>query len=478
MRTRGTIDFLYNNNLKSISAKINIDVNNVGIRELLDKMFIGTDLTYKMLENNLIVVLSNTLAFQDIKVTGKITGANGEALAGVSVALKGTAIGTTTDNNGNFTLTVPEKGTLMVSFIGYQDQQVAVNSQSVINISMVASNKAMDEVIVIGYGTARSRDLTGSIVKMDGKVVADKPNANAVSSLQSRVSGLYVVNDGTPGSTPDVRIRGTVSIGQVHPLYVVDGVFSPNIDYINPNDIESIEVLKDASSLAIFGVKGGTGVIAVTTKKAKAGHTTVNFNTSYGFKNLVDKIKMANAAQFDTLFNQENANNGVPTPDYSFLTGNTDWVGAVTRTGIYSATNLSVAGASENNKFNMGLGFLVDQGIVKNQELQRMSISLNDEFKVNRSIKVGFNLIASRNHNPYDVTSTGTDVLNTARKVMPQIVPGTKAFQVANPYNTSDTITQYLYSMTDPALQNSGVQNPLIQLQNEWNKDIDYHKLL
>jgi TonB-linked SusC/RagA family outer membrane protein len=474
IETQGEYRFLYNNNLKSISAKINIDVSNVGIRELLDKMFTGTDLTYKMLENNLIVVLSNSLAFQDIKITGKITGANGEALGGVSISLKGTAIGTTTDNNGNFTLTVPEKGTLVVSFIGYQDQQVAVNSQSVINITMATSNKAMDEVIVIGYGTARSRDLTGSIVKVDGKVVADKPNANAISSLQSRVTGLYVVNDGTPGSTPDVRIRGTVSIGQVHPLYVVDGVFSPNIDYLNPNDIESIEVLKDASSLAIFGVKGGTGVITVTTKKAKAGHTTINFNTSYGFKKLVDRIKMANAAQFDTLFNQENANNGVPTPDYSFLTANTDWVDAVTRTGVYSATNLSVSGSSDNNKFNMGLGYLIDQGIIKNQELQRMSISLNDEFKVNKNIKVGFNLIASRNQNPYDVTSTGTDVLNNARKVMPQVSSQTKSFRVPNPYNNSDTINSILYSTTDAALQNSGVQNPLIQLQNEWNKDIDF----
>src|SRR5450631_796002 len=474
IENQGDYRFLYNNNLKSISAKINIDVSNVGIRELLDKMFVGTDLTYKMLDNNLIVVLSSTLAFQDIKITGKVTGANGEALGGVSISLKGTAIGTTTDNNGNFTLTVPEKGTLVVSFIGYQDQQVPVNSQSVINITMVTSNKAMDEVIVIGYGTARSRDLTGSIVKVDGKVVADKPNANAVSSLQSRVTGLYVVNDGTPGSTPDVRIRGTVSIGQVHPLYVVDGVFSPNIDYLNPNDIESMEVLKDPSSLAIFGVKGGTGVIAVTTKKAKAGHTTINFNTSYGFKKLVNKIQMANAAQFDTLFNQENANNGVTTPDYSFLTANTDWIGAVTRTGVYSATNVSVAGASENNKFNMGLGYLIDQGIIKNQELQRMSISLNDEFKVNKNIKVGFNLIASRNQNPYDVTGSGTDVLNNARKVMPQISPQTKSFRIPNPYNNSDTINANLYSTTDAALQNSGVQNPLIHLQNECNKDIDF----
>src|SRR5439155_10452047 len=128
------------------------------------------------------------------------------------------------------------------------------------------------------------------------------------------VPGLYIVNNGTPGQEPDIRIRGTVSIGQVHPLYVVDGIFNDNIDYINPNDIESIEVLKDPSSLAIFGVKGATGVIAITTKRAKAGQVLINFNTSYGIKKLVDKIKLANADEFKILFAEENANNGVATP--------------------------------------------------------------------------------------------------------------------------------------------------------------------
>jgi hypothetical protein len=157
IENQGDYRFLYNNNLKGISAKINIDVNDAGINEVLDKMFHGTDLTYKMLENNLIVVLSSTLAFQDIKITGKITGENGEPLAGVSIALKGTSVGTTTDNSGNFTLTVPEKGILVISSIGYPNQEVSINSQSVINIKMVPSGKSIDEVVVIGYGTARSR---------------------------------------------------------------------------------------------------------------------------------------------------------------------------------------------------------------------------------------------------------------------------------------------------------------------------------
>jgi TonB-linked SusC/RagA family outer membrane protein len=465
---QGTYRFLYNSRLDGIRDVINLDVSNASISETLKKAFTGTNLTFKILDNNLVVVLSSTLALQDITITGKVTGDNGEALSNVSITIKGTSKGATTDNNGNYTLTVPENGTLVFSYIGYTTQEVNVGSRSVIDVKLASSHQKMDEVVVIGYGTASRRDLTGSIVKIDGKEVADKPNTNPIASLQNKVAGLYVVNNGTPGSAPDIRIRGTVSIGQVHPLYVVDGIFNDNIDYLNPNDIESVEVLKDPSSLAIFGVKGATGVIAITTKKAKAGQTIINFNTSYGVKKLVDKIKMANASQFATLFDEENANNGVATPDYSKITANTDWIDAVTRPGKFTANNLSISGSTDKNKFNLGLGYTYDEGIIRHEQLQKMLISLGDEFKVNKAIKIGVNLNASRQNLPYDATW----VLDAARKVMPQVSAQAKQFTIPNPYGL-DTITRNLYSTVDHALQNSGVENPLIQLENEWNKTIN-----
>src|SRR5262249_38182118 len=148
---------------------------------------------------------------------------SGEPLSGVTVSVKGASTATSTDNNGNFTITVPEKGTLVISYIGYQTQEVAVNGQAVINVKMAAATRALDEVVVIGYGQATKRDLTGSIVKIDGKEISDKPNTNPVASLQGKVAGLYVVNNGTPGQSPDIRIRGTGSIASIAPLYVVDG---------------------------------------------------------------------------------------------------------------------------------------------------------------------------------------------------------------------------------------------------------------
>jgi TonB-linked SusC/RagA family outer membrane protein len=466
--------FLYNSRLSTIRTKIKIDVTDLDIKDVLNMMFMGTDLTFKLLDNNLIVVLSKTIAFQDIRITGKITSEAGEGLSGVTITLKGSTVGTSTDNNGNFTMTVPQNAVLIISSIGYESQEVSVDNRPVINLKLLAGNKVMDEAIVIGYGSASKRDLTGSIVKIDGKEVADKPNTNPIASLQDKVAGLSVVNNGTPGAAPDIRIRGTASLGNVHPLYVVDGIFNDNIDYINPNDIESIEILKDPSSLAIFGVKGATGVIAITTKRAKAGQTNISVNSTYGFKTLVDKIKVVNASQFNTLFAEENANNGVVTPDYSTLTANTDWIDAVTRTGQFNTDNVSISASTDKNKFNAGFGYQYDEGIIKHEQLKKILASFSDELKLSKAIKFGFTMNAARTNHPYDVSGSGTDVLNNARKVMPQISAGTKPFRVQDPYGAGgDTITANLYSQTDPALQNSGVQNPLIQLNNEWNKTIN-----
>lgn len=460
--------FLYNDETIKAGTKVDVDASDMPVTELLDKLFTDRSLHYKILPSNLVVITGREMDVQETKVSGKVTSSLGETLPGVSVKVKGSNLGTQTDAAGNFSLTVPDNAVLVFSYVGYVTQEIAVAGRTSISVSLVASTQKMDEVVVIGYGTANKRDLTGSITKVMGKEIADKPNTNPVASLQGKVAGLSVVNNGTPGQAPDIRIRGTVSIGQVHPLYVVDGIFNDNIDYLNPNDIESIEVLKDPSSLAIFGVKGATGVIAITTKKAKAGQVIVNFNTSFGTKKLVDKIKLVDANGFNTLFAEENANNGVATPDYSKLTANTDWIDAVTRTGKFSNNNLSVSGSTDKNKFNLGLGYIYDEGIIKHEKLEKMQLSFSDEFKISKAIKVGVVLNSSRQNNPYNATS----ILDNARKVMPNVSAGTKRFKVANPYG-GDSIISDIYSGLATSLQNSGVVNPLLELENTWNKNIN-----
>ncbi len=410
--------FLYNDETVKSGTKVDVDANNTPVTDVLDKLFENRSLSYKILDNNLVVITGKNTEVRQTKVSGKVTSSTGEVLPGVSVKIKGSSLGTQTDASGSFSITVPDNAVLVISYVGYVEQEISVSGRTEISVSLVASTAKLDEVVVIGYGTANRRDLTGSIAKIAGKEVADKPNTNPVASLQGKVAGLSIVNNGTPGVAPDIRIRGTVSIGQVHPLYVVDGILQDNIDYINPNDIESMEILKDPSSLAIFGVRGATGAIVITTKRARAGALTVNFNTTFGVKKLVDKIKMANASQFDMLFKEENDNNNIADslrPNYSALTGNTDWIDAVTRVGKYSASNLSVSSSTEKNKFNMGLGYTYDEGLIQHEKLDRMLLSFSDELKVSNHIKVGINLNLTHQNDPYTYNGANNSILNQAQ---------------------------------------------------------------
>lgn len=260
----------------------------------------------------------------------------------------------------------------------------------------------IEEVVMIGYGTARKRDLTGSITKVEGSSVSDKPNANPVASLQGKVAGLNVVNSGQPGQTPDIRIRGTVSRYHTAPLYVIDGVFSDNMDFVNSNDIESIEVLKDVSSLAIFGVRGANGVIIVTTKKAKSGKPTVTLSSSVGTKFMTGKPSMTNAEDFKLLYDMNRANQGLaPYPYYNIYTANTDWVDEITNNGAIIAKNdLSIAASSDKNKLYIGLGYLEEQGIVRHENLRRFNFNINDEYSFNRNFKIGVQVNASHTKLP------------------------------------------------------------------------------
>ncbi len=403
---------------------------------------------------------------QNVQVTGKVSSATGEPVIGVTVSVKDGVAGTSTDENGDFSIEVPGNATLIFSSVGFASQEIPVNNQTTINVTLVESvGPALDEVVVIGYGTANKRDLTGSIVKVAGKDIADKPNANPVASLQSKVAGLSIVNNGTPGAAPDIRIRGTISIGSVNPLYVVDGIFNDNIDYLNPNDIESIEILKDPSSLAIFGVRGAAGVIAITTKRAKAGQVLVNLTSSYGFKKLTDKIKLVDAAGFRELYEEERANLGVTEPfNYTPWTGNTDWIDAVTRTGQFSSNSLTVSGSTEKNRFTLGVGYIMDEGIIRNEKLHKITLSFSDELKLSKNIKVGFNFNGTRQRLPYGATW----VLDAARKVIPIVPDGTIDVYTKNPYGLDSTNYNLYYGLPD--IQASGVVNPLIQLENEWDK--------
>ncbi|MEP7228688.1 MAG: TonB-dependent receptor [Ginsengibacter sp.] len=392
---------------------------------------------------------------QSTTVTGKIIGSDGSPIGGVTVQEKGKTAGTATDATGNFSLGVSSaNATLNISSLGYDSQDVLLAGRTNVNVVLKGSAaKELEQVVVIGYGSAAKRDLTGSIVTVKAKEIADRPSANPLSLLQGKVAGLSIVNSGRPGGEPDVRIRGTNTINGVKPVYIVDGILNDNINFLNPADIESIEVLKDPSSLAIFGVRGANGAIAITTKKAKAGQLLVNFNSSVGIKKVQDRIKLTNAAQFKELYSEQLANQAAGTYDYGFWNANTDWQDEIFQDGVLNYNNVSITGASDKNRFYMGLGYINEEGIIKHEQLKKYTINLSDELRVSKGIRFGFTFSGYRAELPLPDGQANGAVGSAIR---------------AAPIAPVDDAATGLYH-TLPSFQRAQVYNPLVGVEVQKN---------
>jgi TonB-linked SusC/RagA family outer membrane protein len=393
---QGTYRFLYNSRLNSISHRISLDVSDEDINAVLGKMFSGTDLIYRQMENNLIVIISNSPAPQDIRITGKVTSATGEAIAGVSVQLKGTTTGTTTDNNGNFALTVPQTGTLVFSSIGFETQEKPITDQPVLNITLAPSTKVIDQVVVVGYGVQRKLDVTGSVGQIKGDEIAKQASVNPISGLQGKMAGVQITNTGTPGSAPDIKIRGLGTYSSnAAPLYVVDGVWVTDVSFLNPSDIESVSVLKDASSEAIYGLRGANGVVLITTRKGK-GKTTVNYNGTVGYQVANNIPKMADAHEYAIMFNElTRANGGSTFLDSSQFGKGTDWFAQSLRNAIITNHQVSVNGGNDKSTFNLSLGYLAQQGVLKTNDYDRYTGSFGQDVQLSRFVKTGYSVIGS-----------------------------------------------------------------------------------
>lgn len=344
-----------------------------------------------------ILLLATVPAFSQTKtVTGVVTDITGEPLIGASVLVQGTSNGVITDIDGKYSIQATPENILEFSYVGMVKQAIKVGNQSVIDVQLKDDSNLLAETVVIGYGSAKKRDLTGSITNIKGDEIANMPSTNPLSSLQGKVAGVQIVNNGRAGDDPEIRIRGTNSINGYKPLYIVDGLFNDNISFLNPEDIESMEILKDPSSLAIFGVRGANGVIIITTKKAKEGQTRVNINTSFGWKSVVDKIKMVDAGQFKELYNEQLTNQGNAPFDFSPWTANTNWQDEIFQTGFITNNNISVTGASEKHSFYLGVGYAYEQGNIKHEKYSKVTINASNEFKITPDLKIGFQFNGAR----------------------------------------------------------------------------------
>lgn len=343
-----------------------------------------------------LLLMATSLFAQEKTVTGTVTDSANEPLIGASVLILGTANGTITDLDGKYSIIASPEDVLVFSYVGMVKQEVKVGSQDVINVQLKEDSQMLAETVVIGYGSAKKRDLTGSITNIKGAEIANKPSTNPLSSLQGRVAGVQIINSGQAGADPEIRVRGTNSINGYKPLYIVDGLFNDNINFLNPEDIESMEILKDPSSLAIFGVRGANGVIIITTKRAKEGQTLVNINTSFGWKHVVDRIKMVNAPQFKELYQEQLANEDNAPFDFSGWDANTDWQDEVLQNGFITNNNISVTGASEKHSFYLGMGYSYEQGNIRHEKFSKITLNASNEYKITDKIKVGFQFNGAR----------------------------------------------------------------------------------
>lgn len=425
--------FFYNDEVVDLDRIVNVQAKKETVESILKDIL--TNCNFKIENKNILLIpknqdVSNSVVQQTKRqVSGVVTDERGEPIIGANVIEKGTINGIITDLDGNFTLSVQDEAILQISYIGYTNQEIKVGNQTTFNIVLREDLLNLDEVVVIGYGTVKKRDLTGSVSSVDASKISSVPAANASEALQGRVPGLVVTNsDWSPGSSPTVMIRGKRSItANNDPLYVIDGVpVTGGISEISPADIESMEVLKDASATAIYGARGANGVILITTKQGKAGKTVIDYNGYVGAQTILNELEFWNGpdyAEYTREAYRNTSNNAIrynsdiasreqdlvcpgftrdPTIMESVMMGwgdngvydpsrvrTTNYMDHVTRTGMTTDHQLSIRGGVERTNFLASATYHKNEGIFKDEDYERYSIRLNLNHEINKYVKFG-----------------------------------------------------------------------------------------
>ncbi len=396
----------------------------------------------------LLLAFCSVAAMAQSKVTGRVVDVTGEPVIGASVLVKGTSRGSVTDFDGNYAVDgVPASASLVFSYVGFKSQTVNVGGRQKIDVTLLEDETTLDDVVVIGYGAVKKRNLTAAVAKMDDSGIKDRPLARAEQALQGQLAGVTVrMESSEPGADPKIRVRGAASVNaSSDPLYVVDGVPMTTISSINPSDIQSIEVLKDAASAAIYGSRGSNGVVLVTTKRGKSGKPTVTFNGSFGWQSAEKKLDIMTAEEWmefkmrwndanymanmatkgittasikdDNETRMRNMGGSMATPNYNIINDDRwfqylskdiqdahtydanageldllDWQDYAFRAGLVQNYDVNVSGGTDNLSYMISGGYMKQEGLVKGTDYQRVNLRANVESKINRYITVGLNL--------------------------------------------------------------------------------------
>lgn len=457
------------------------------------------------LQRLFLIALFSVLAIgayaQSKTVSGTVIDQTGEPVIGANVLVKGTTNGVITDLDGKFTLTnVPDKGTISISFIGYKDQDVSVSGKTNLQVTLQEDNAMLDEVVVVGYGVQKKSDVTGAMASVGAKEIEARPVTNALQALQGKAAGVDITSNERPGELGEVRIRGNRSITASNsPLYVVDGVpllSASAIETINPRDIESIDILKDASATAIYGSRGANGVILVTTKKGKEGSFKLNYSGTATFETQKSKSEMMNASDYITWRRWAMYNAGLitspgdqpteaddatvfsimsadPTTYNNIMGGwvngqwdgsrveSTDWTDFVTRTGITTEHTISASGGTEKSNLYASLGYLNNKGTLKGQEYERYTANVNTTINPTKWFTLGASINASYSEQEYGTANVGTSSSN------PSYIYGwaQRNFAFSKPYDADGNF-----------IQHPGGEDNISNVVGEWDRSRQQRK--
>lgn len=449
---------------------ISIHVHNKTVEDVLSELFGNRQIKY-MVEGKKISIYkprmvagtASTLQTER-NITGVVTDENGEPIIGANVVVKGTTIGNITDVDGKYSIHIPESASILsISYIGYAPKEVVIGKQEVINVRLAENMQRIDEVVVVGYGTQKRRDLTGSVASLDNTVITKQNTSNATSALRGQIAGLSVQQtSGQAGATSTVILRGQSAIKKtVQPLVIIDGIPS-GWDVLNdmaPDDIERLDVLKDASSTAIYGSRASGGVIIVTTRAGRESKNVVSYSGSVGIKKLTRNPEMMNTQQFQDFYQAGVAYRGEPqdnkimADDLEYIERgiNTNWLDFIARDGMQTSHNVSLSGGNQHETHYMSFGYYKESGIQKSDDYERFSLNARVTGKVINKLMAGAALYAS-----YATKESGDqNMLNSAYRLRPW----------GNPYNDDGTYRFF------PTVNESGFVNPVFDLENTYNQE-------
>lgn len=502
--------FFYNDNQINLNKRVDVNIHGESIEQVLNNIFNGTGITYKLVKNH-VVLTNKTVKSTELpstnqngkRLTGQVIGQDGEPLIGVNVVVKGTTIGSMTDMDGRYVLeNVPSNAIVEFSYIGYLQQSINVGNKSSLDITLAEDTQKLDEVVVVGYGSFKKSDLTGAISQIKGEEISALPLRSASDALQGKVAGVTITaNSGSPGSLGDVRIRGVGTLSQYgnNPLYVVDGMPQSDIGWLNPRDIENIEVLKDASAQAIYGSRAANGVVLVTTKRGASGdsyRSNIEFDMNIGFQEASKEYDLLDAEGFMEYKNRAYAAAGkeliedFATPEkreaiLSFLDKNggregTNWWNAINRKpseAINQTYNLAFSGGMNKLRYRSSFSYMNHKGILKGSDYERLSGRLNVDTEVTKwlNLSANVNVIYQSRRNVQE-----NDSYNATAFIAAAADPITPIYR-DNLVDVPDFLKDRIYNgyePTNPWSRYTGVlysnkQNSLAQVersaQNKWH---------